>query len=311
MGWYKGALSLHKLPKHKQHHQLLHGIRWAAERLGSDTLSFELMAPDCMLTLRLLRTSGLEDKISGNACHLRCFSFEVSPSSPSKGESKSNAATCAFIDVFNLVLKQAPHIETLQILGTGPRHFCTFGTRLQHLKHLVLGTTFLFEEGLRPDARLMLPSLETLYLHRKSQSVGVSVLGLQHLRRLVVKGKHVLEALHDPSCQLYVHGDGYAMRLSKSKPLIPGRRSLGATSDFIIGGCNYMGGPANPTYPESLATRGHWADMETLTVKWPLDWHVRNYGPKDFTFKRVCTVLECCTTIHMQAIRIESFFSGD
>ena len=114
----------------------------------------------------------------------------------------------------------------------------------------------------------MLPSLETLYLHRKSQSVGVSVLGLQHLRRLVVKGKHVLEALHDPSCQLYVHGDGYAMRLSKSKPLIPGRRSLGATSDFIIGGCNYMGGPANPTYPESLATRGHWADMETLTVKW-------------------------------------------
>ena len=268
-------------------------MRWAAKHLGLNTVSLQFKAPESMLALRLIRQSGLEDALLGKAHNLRCFSFEALPASPSgpKGIDRlgapSNPVKRAFDVFLGLVLKQVPRIEALQILEDGQRYF-EFDTRLQHLKHLVLGTTWPFYCGLRPNSRRLLPSLETVYL--QEEWVHVSVLGHQHLRHVVVKGGYVRDVLHEPSCQLGIHGDGFAMRLSKSKPSVAGRRSLGATSDFIIGGRNYMGGPADLLCPENSATWKHWADIEVLNISmsWPLDWYVRTYGPKDFMFKKVC-----------------------
>ena len=94
------------------------------------------------------------------------------------------------------------------------------------------------------------------------------------------------------------------MRLSKSKPLVAGQRSLGATSDFIIGGRDYLGGPPDPFAPAISATCKHWADIEalTITVNWPLDCYKRKFGPKDFMFRQVSGELGRCTSIEMQSI---------
>ena len=276
--------------------------------MGSNTISLQFKAPESMLALRLIRQSGLEDALLRKAHNLRCFSFKALPASPSgpKGidwfSHPLNPVKRAFYVFIRFVLRQVPRIEALQVLGN--EHPCfEFGMRLQHLKHLVLGTTWPFYCGIRPNSRRLLPSLETVYLHEKW--VHVSVLGHQHLRHVVVKGSYVRDVLHEPNCQLGIHGDSFALRLSKSKPLVAGRRSLGATADFIIGGRNYMGGPPDPVCPEDSVTCTHWADIEALpmTVNWPLDSYVRDYGLKDLLLDQVSSELALCMPIDMHSIR--------
>ena len=158
-------------------------MRWAAKHLGSNTISLQFRAPESMLALRLIRQSGLEDALLGKAHNLRSFSFEALPASPLGPEGigrqrlPSDAVKCAFKIFLRLVLQQVPRIEALQFLETaGTNRYHEFGTRLQHLKHLVLGTTCPFFAGYRPTTRPMLPSLETLYIHSEDW-VHVSVLG--------------------------------------------------------------------------------------------------------------------------------------
>ncbi len=136
---------------------------------------------------------------------MRCFSFEPGPDCP------SDTIVSAFGAFQGWVVKKAQRVEALQLKACGPYLACCEKT-LQHLKHVDMDAHD-FACGVAQRTYTLLPSLQTLCLHERGQgNEGISVLGCQHLRRLVVKGRYLRPVLHEPKCQLGIHMHGFTSR---------------------------------------------------------------------------------------------------
>ena len=265
-------------------------MKWVARRLGPGTLSLEIEAPQVMSTLDILQRSGLKAALSSKACNLRCFSFaplgtcSFNPKKASPSDSRW-ATFAAFNNFQGCLLEQALRLEAFRVLHHGPRPGAS-AMRLQHLKHVEMDAEGF---GIARSAGQVLPNLETLYLHGADNTYkNVGALGCERLRQMVLEGKYVIPPLHEHSCQVGSHANGFAPRFHKSDALEAEPETLGADD-----------------LPPFLAEVGHFTDVETLAVTWPLDWDAKtSLQPiKSFTFAKVDSLLLRCMPLHAPALR--------
>lgn len=231
----------------RQRHQLLCGLKWIEAHLGHITHTLEVRAPHSMTTALLCRSPGLKEALLSKACTLMCFIFEKLHGWP------SDAGYSAEPEEFpGWVLEQARQIEAVKFLGYGVRLGACPG-RLQNLKHLEMDG-YAFTEEIKRDARLLLPSLETLYLHEERlwPREELDLLGCQHLKHLVVEGAHAPPVLHEPECGLGRHVSSFALRF------LPERQAPEATPDSVPRPNGYADAPPKRAV-EALTLRAmHW-----------------------------------------------------
>ena len=206
----------------KQRQQLVCGLKWVAAHLGPITHTLEIRAPHSMTTALLRRSPDLKEELLSKAHNLKCFVFEKLIGWPSDAGYNEEPE-----DFPGWMLEHALHIEAVQFLGSG---VClgAFPGRLQNLKHLEMDG-YPFTKDIKQDARLLLPNLETLYLHEERlwPREEIDVLGCQHLKHLVVAGRHAPPILHEPDCQLGRHVSSFALRFR------PERQALEALADSV------------------------------------------------------------------------------
>ena len=257
---------------------LMDCLKWAAARVGPDTLSFEVKRghiatwlagclPEALLC-------ALKEPLSDKAylSQLRCFSCELHIMYPSEAQA---AAVRAFYEWISM---QAPHIEALHFPYRDP-YLTAFAGRLQHLKHVEMDADA-FVQGVSQAAR-QLPCLETLHLHIEEMSRGqgeVNVLECQHLKHLVLESKYrfIQSVLHEPKCSLAIHANvGTYFQPLQHKEWTALRQSLREAKHLVFSVKDYKpdGSRAVPWRP---GLRGHLDYIETLTLDWPVCWQ---YGP--------------------------------
>ncbi len=184
-------------------------LGWAAQRITPSTLSLEIKIglphkPPSSDPPPLLTDAKKAVEGTANLSNVRCISFEPEPDCPI-GETWPGYGRFQ-----TWVVKALPRLEALRLPSCGPR-LASFVMRLQFLKHVEM-EAHAFAWGV-PDAARSLPRLETLCLHERGQgSDGINLLGCQHLKQLVVKGRNLRPVQHEPTCQLGVQMHGFTSK---------------------------------------------------------------------------------------------------
>ena len=211
--------------------------------------------------------SALAKALKGSAyiSNLKVFSFEAKPI---YGLPTVMAASQA-LQVW--IIERAPHIKALRLFKSGPRlAACALG--LQHLKHMEM-QAHAFVEGVSISAMQLPACLETLFLHDEGMHTGIDVLGFHRLRRLVVEGRYVLRILHNSNCHVGLHVHHADDLRLHDDSLAVLRRTAEATRDLVL---SFPSGFDERTQDPPMFE--HFANLETLTVNWPVFQSARTLG---------------------------------